>query len=502
MKKRITPVESAGLIGYNYKKARRNSGKHINRRFRIALGRVAVAVMTAAVLALSGVLPAGSGRETGLIPATVEAAGPPTGTITFYRYTRLEQESDFPSWFDVFFIYPRGNDWFFTQNVTDINNGYSYWKVKNANVDTRIDPKAKVFQTRNKWSDIELYRATWDGKKNRFTGYYVMQYTNGDYHYVCHTTEYLRDLTDGATLFTPRDSLRWSYEWGYGFLSEFETINNNLVNLRWKPAETNFPERLDWQGWDGAQAYWMVYKIDTVTYNCINANYSIGKEDGSDPQVYQANGAKGGLFLREGVTLTVPKNSILVVKNGPFYVNGTINCYGTILVENGGILTTYDSTDKGSNINLYEGSAMIIRGGGRVYAGCPAGSTGAAKDGWLKVYPGASIVNYGLMVAGKCDFRIGEGSAIVENHEGATMYLGYSVEDEKKFLSTAYTGASTDSLGLARTGGQLFWQASNSNKGKTVFKVWNGATTGFANRHFNDPIKLYSYDKDGKCTVN
>ena len=157
-------------------------GRRCKRVLGRIIGRGAVAVMTAAVLALTGVLPAGSGQGTGLIPATVEAAGPPTGTITYYRYTRLEKESDFPSRFDAFLVYQRGSDWFFTQNVTDINNNNSHWKVKNTNVDARIDPEAKVFQTRNKWSNIELYRSTWDGKKNKFTGYYVRQYTDGAWH--------------------------------------------------------------------------------------------------------------------------------------------------------------------------------------------------------------------------------------------------------------------------------------------------------------------------------
>ena len=495
MKKKLTPAESAGSIGYNYKKARRNSGKHTGRRFRIALGRMAVAVMTAAVLALTGVLPAGSGKGTGLIPATVEAAGPPTGTITFYKYTRYNKPEDFPkSGSENVILFNRdGGNYYYMNSLNDCEDGH--WLGTNVNVDPRIDPDAESFITRNKWSNYYIY--------NTDIGYMIYEYYNGKQLSVSCVTSgghapYLTAKGGGYTGFT------FDYFKELGWFKAYSTTGNQnrTAICYW----SGHPGNGVWYGFPtgirGGYMDWRVFEISRVTYNCINANYSIGKEDGSDPQVYQANGANGGLFLREGVTLTVPKNSILVVKNGPFYVNGTINCYGTILVENGGILTTYDSTDKGSNINLYEGSAMIVRGGGRVYAGCPAGSAGAARDGWLKVHPGASIVNYGLLVAGKCDFRIGEGSAIVENHEGAAMYLGYSVEDEKKFLSTAYTGASTGSLGLARTGGQLFWQASNSNKGKTVFKVWDGATTGFANRHFDDPIKLYSYDRDGKCTVN
>ena len=310
MKKKLTPAESAGSIGYNYKKARRNSGKHINRRFRIALGRVAVAVMTAAVLALTGVLPAGSGRGTGLIPATVEAAGPSTGTITFYKYTRYNKPEDFPkSWSENVIIFNRdGDNYYFMNSLNDCEDGH--WLGTNVNVDPRIDPDAESFITRNKWSDYYIY--------NTDIGYMIYEYYNGEQLSVSCVTSgghapYLTAKSGGYTGF-PFPAYINSQGW-FGAQSITGNRNNTAV-CYWK----GHPGCGVWYGFGydirGDEMSWRVFEISRVTYNCINADYSIGREDVSHPQVYQANGANGGLFLREGVTLTVPKNSVLVVKNG------------------------------------------------------------------------------------------------------------------------------------------------------------------------------------------
>lgn len=251
--------------------------------------------------------------------------------------------------------------------------------VKNANVDPRINPNAKEFMSRTKWSDLTLYYygMTLFDNKGTVYGYRII---DNDYNQVSHTTEYLawHTWTGGGTHFTPQEDGTTGTFWG-----RFVTGNNNVVVLKKAAANPTTPERLDWHGYGGTNVAFAIYKITPVRYNCINADYKIG--DDNNPQVYIADGKNGGLFLSEGVKLTVPKYSTLVVKNGPFYVNGTIDCYGTILVEDGGILTTYDSTDTGAVVNLYGGGSMIIRSGGRVYAGCPKGSLGAAKDGWTSI---------------------------------------------------------------------------------------------------------------------
>ena len=495
MRKHTTAAESAGLHRFHFRLQDRL-------RFKPILCRGAVAVLTAAALVLTGVIPERINLPgTEGLPPVVEAAGPSKGTITFYKYTLIEHAPDLPEKsFDGMLLYERGGNWFFPRKVTDINNSNKHWKTCSVDCDPRINPDAKEFFSRTKWSDLYLSYYTFEAKGDSFTGYRIY---DDDWNQVSHTTEYLEwhKYGAGGTQFHPSE--------GHGntdgmFIGAFVTGNANWVHLRKKAANSNNPERLDWDGYGGDIVYFKIYRITEVKYNCINADYTIGTE--SNPQTYIANGASGGLFLKEGVKLTIPAGSVLVVKNGSFYVNGTIDCYGTILVEDGGILTTYDSTSTGGQINLYEGSAMIVRGGGRAYAGCPAGSLGAAASGKLSVYPGASIINYGLLVAGRCDFswkiRSGNtwrtGSAIVENHKGAAMYLGYAVEDEKKFLTAAYSGASASALGLVKTDGFLYLQAGDQ---KTIFKVWDGAKTEFANNSGTRSVKLYSYDKDGKCTT-
>ena len=238
--------------------------------------------------------------------------------------------------------------------------------------------------------------------------------------------------------------------------------------------------------------FWIYDSNNKKTYTCINADFKLG-----DNQVYVAD---EDLFLAEDVKLTIPDGAVLCVKKGPFYVNGEIECYGTILVEDGGSILPYASESSGSRIVMKEGGAMIIRSGGRVYAGCPKDSLGTKKaNGWLDMNAGSSIINFGLLVVGQCNFKYGQ--ATIENHKGAAMFLGYAVDNRSKFLNGTVSGSSTaSSLGLTKTGGTVHY-GKDSNI--TVIKAWEGGTAGFANKASGggQTIKLYSYDKDGKCTI-
>ena len=234
--------------------------------------------------------------------------------------------------------------------------------------------------------------------------------------------------------------------------------------------------------------------------------YTIG-----DNQVYVAD---KDLFLKEGVKLTIPDGSVLCVKNGPFYVNGEIECSGTILVEDGGIIMPYESTSGGSRIVLKEGGAMIIRSGGRVYAGCPKGSLWTQGDnGWLDMYAGSTIINFGLLIAGQCNFKYGQ--ATLENHKGGKMFLGYTVnnEDEYHFMNSSRDAEVLDHSIEGRTNISYYYGASRTGGGgtvaygeganQTVLKIWDGSYTGTANKSSGGgkTVKLYSYDKDKNCTV-
>ena len=473
---------------------RRNSAK----RRLIALLRKLGAVFFALVLVVSDALPVPDG-----LPNTVEAAGPSKGTVTFYKWTRLRDWEDLDRAY-VMLISKIGGKYYMAQSLKDINNDLSNWYLKSIDADPRINPEADEFLTKTCWTNIRTRLTTFNGKYGSFDGYYMEEYYDDAWHWVTHTTEYLKNSTNSATIWIPYD--RTMGDSGKGFEMRWGTINNNTVWLKPKDADANWPVRLDWHGWTGPDGCWEVFGRSIKYFTCINSNYTIGEN-----QVYVAD---SDLFLKEGVKLTIPDGSVLCVKNGPFYVNGEIECYGTILVEDGGIIMPFESTSGGSRIVMKEGSAMIIRSGGRVYAGCPKGSLGTQGDnGWLDMYAGSSIINFGLFVAGKCNFKYGQ--ATIENHKGGQMYLGYAVstKGESKFMTTGWYGywdsssgtkvlnPSADYFGLEKTGAAVYYGEGNN---QTIIKAWDGGKIYFANKASSagKTVKLYTYDKDGKCKID
>lgn len=398
----------------------------------------------------------------------------------------------------------------------------AHWLATNVNVDSNIDPDAESFVTRNKWSNYRICKTD--------KGWEIYEWYNGSCLSVSCVTSggdspYLTAKSGGYT------SMKFDYYGNIGwFGAQSQTRNDNITAIcYWK----GHPGCGVWYGFGsdirGDNMAWRVFEISTVKYTCINSNYTIGKspvykansneilEEG-DYQVYVAD---SDLFLKEGVKLTVSEGSVLCVKNGPFYVNGEIECYGTILVEDGGIIMPFDSTSGGSRIVMKEGGTMIIRSGGRVYAGCPKGSLGTQGDqGWLDMNAGSTIINFGLLVAGQCNFKYGQ--ATIENHKGGRMYLGYAVsnggrstfmygdlEDSSESSGSGLLGSVAsvassidlfDLVALEKTGGTVHY---GTGANKTVLKVWDGAVTMTANKASSagKTVKLYSYDKDGKCTV-
>lgn len=463
--------------------------------FRHSVAQGVFAMLMVAALVISDALPVGPAG----LPDAVEAADsyPRKGTLTFYKYTRCKTSEEVLQTGDVMFIYDRGDKYWFPAKVADINNDAKNWKVTCTDVDFRIDPSADQFITRTKWTD---YRIGYHTGNNQ----YYIEDRSYPYYSVRQTKDGLfADTSQYSALEAPRGSGESWFrpKFVQGVPGKGRTDDYYLGKAA---ASDAWYERLDWDGWHSAYTEWQCYRISTYTYTCINSNYTIGEN-----QVYVAD---SDLFLREDVKLTIPDGSVLCVKNGPFYVNGEIECYGTILVEDGGIIMPYDSTSGGSRIVMKEGGAMIIRSGGRVYAGCPKGSLKTqGTSGWLDMYAGSSIINFGLLIAGQCNFKYGQ--ATIENHKGGAMFLGYTVDnkDENYFINS---GRVDDDLfdknsivilhsyfGVGKTNGTVHY-GSGSNQ--TVLKIWDGAYTCLANKSSDggETIKKYYYDKDGKCTVD
>ena len=450
-----------------------------------------------AALVISDALPVGPAG----LPDTVEAAGPSKGTITFYRYKQFDSKADFGAakgynTNSVLLLNKVDGNWYYMNDLTHCAN--NAWIASSINADFRINPDVKEFYSRNKWSNIYLYKRQSDDY------YQLCQRIDGTrYNVECdYYSPYLYIKSDETSF--------WRFNQGSQGTGWFDTWNLNNDDI-WHALRqmTGYPGYAVSSscGWGGSYVEWKIYEITPYYFTCINSNYTIGEN-----QVYVAD---RDLFLREDVKLTIPDGSVLCVKNGPFYVNGEIECYGTILVEDGGIIMPYDSTSGGSRIVMKEGGAMIIRSGGRVYAGCPKGSLKTqGTSGWLDMYAGSSIINFGLLIAGQCNFKYGQ--ATIENHKGGKMFLGYYVknEDESHFMNSSRDANILASSISGSTDKSYYYGASYAGGGatvaygkgtnQTVLKIWDGALTCLMNKSSDggETVKKYYYDKDGKCTVD
>ena len=466
-------------------------GKHEKQRTEHGIKKVAAAAaVTAAVaLAVTGLFAGGGLQE----PVTVEAADddsqPKKGTITFYTYTRYESKADLglaagevsdP----VLLLHKENGNWYFMDSLSTCKDGY--WVGKPVNY--MIDADSKEFISRNKWSKIAI-------RKLPSNAYYQIQ-------------EYIDGKTYSLLLDTLRADPTYTYLWTMDSYPDalFSTAayrNQIFANYGasvWLKSWTGHEGSVIASGNNvGNDVNFRIFRITSeLTYNCIIENWSIGAN-----QVYTAD---ADLFLYDGVTLTVPEGAVLCVKEGAFFVNGTIDCYGTILVEDGGVILPYDAIyGKGCSIRLRKGGTMIIEEGGRVYAGCPAGQLGTAVDGWLEMYGGSALVNYGLLVAGRCEFNVsGSGGGTIENHPGGAMFLGYTVDNPTKFMGETYdvsrTKAETlaNALGLKTTGGYVGYAVDGS--ATTFLETWEGSALATANNTNKRSVKIYAHDKDYKYT--
>jgi len=313
--------------------AGRKNGKGFGR----TLGHSVFALLLSAALVLSDALPIPGG-----LPDTVKADSyPKKGTLTFYKYTRCKTSDEVLQSGNVMFIYERGGKYWFPAKVSDINNDASNWKVTSADVDFRIDPTADYFITRTKWTTLRIGYST--GNNQYYIDDCVSPWPN-----VRVTGEHLHaDTSQYSALEAPAGSSQGWFKPKFvqGVPGKGRTDDYYLTK---QPANNDWYERIDWPGWGGYSMEWECYRISNYTYTCINSNYTIGEN-----QVYVAD---RDLFLSEGVKLTIPDGSVLCVKNGPFYVNGEIECSGTILVEDGGIIMPYESTSGGSRIVMKGGA--------------------------------------------------------------------------------------------------------------------------------------------------
>ena len=368
------------------------------------------------------------------------AASPKYGTMTVWKWDRLySMDSSFKEDFYGLIIYDDGGNTWFSSGASGRDK--THWTSKNINTDPYICSKASTFYTRTRLdSPYFTYKGS-DGDNKDCRKYYLTLYSGDSSQARLNYTHFdiKRDWDDDQISIIDRDKLRAKA--GITMNSgEFQMFFNTSGN-----DTVIFGRSGEFYG-DGSGGEWpgtrfRIYKGTKTTYSCLNNNFTI------DPD--QVLIVDSNVVITEDATLTVPEGAVLVVKKGALFVNGSLEVKGgTVLVEDGGIIMPFESKKKGCNIALYEGGTLIIRSGGKVYAGCPKDKLVTGADGaYFDAYSGSTIINYGLLAVGKTYFLDG---SLVENHKNAKMYLGYVLNNVDKFFDTATnaSGVSSGDYGL------------------------------------------------------
>ena len=430
----------------------------------------------------------------------VRAAGAPIKTVKYIKWTKL-YEMPQNGFFGMLMFEWGGNYYFSSGNSwgKESDHGPS-WTAKNINVDPYIST-GDVFYTKG-IMDVPYFHYGGTDGDNKNARKYILEFYSGGKA----TGRYL-DRKGGSEIqsndwssadwMTIMDKKRADEKGIGGYVSNGDNIifwnkSGNDAVLR-KSTDTNGNGCFCGVGsggdadWDTNSRFW-VYGAAEVEYSCIYGNWTM-----DDEQVYVA---EDDLILMDGATMTIPAGSVLCVK-GSFFVNGTIKCYGTILVEDGGRLIPFTPKKKGGDIDL-DGGTLAVMSGGRVYGGNPKGYLNAAEDALLQARNGASIVNYGLLTAGRVQLA---SNSRVENHKNGLMFLGYPLATPGKF-SNSYMGITMakafnfttsvertlpPAVGLSNTGG---YSAADST---VVFEEYSGSKAMFGGSG-NKAMQTFTYD--------
>lgn len=155
----------------------------------------------------------------------------------------------------------------------------------------------------------------------------------------------------------------------------------------------------------------MMYEVKKVNYEAMS-DYVI-----TSGQIFNS---RDDSFLLDNKTLTIQEDGVLSVK-GTFFYNGTIDCAGTIILQEGAIMMPYNPNKKAGEIKLHDGGTIIIMPGARLLAGIPKPIMNTTEDGWFESKNG-NIINYGLLVACCVEFYK---DTTIEMHDGSMAFLGY-----------------------------------------------------------------------------
>ena len=223
----------------------------------------------------------------------------------------------------------------------------------------------------------------------------------------------------------------------------------------------------------------MLFSVDKKTFNAMS-DYTV-----PGGNIFRNQDSS---FLLDGKTLTIPEGSVLSVK-GTFYYNGTIDCAGTIIVEEGARMLPYNPNMAAGGIKLHDGGTLIIMPKARVMAGLPSGTLNSKQDGWLEVgetgnkVSCGTIINYGLLVSGNTKLS---SNSTIEMHDGSKMFLGYKQNNKEinSFYNNYSYNSNASALGLVGGG------AANIVNPK-VYMYGNATITARGSGRY-DALNLYS----------
>ncbi|MBR6396123.1 MAG: hypothetical protein IKS09_04060 [Lachnospiraceae bacterium] len=455
--------------------------KKIN-RLKLILKSKTIKVLTALImiicLALTGFPFAGHKPS-----VKAKTATPKYGTMKVWRWDKLDNLGDRTDSFWALIMYEADGKTYFSSG--DGGRDKTHWSSSSTEVNPYISSKSRTFYTRERLDSPYFEYKGSDGSNANCRKYYLTMYVGNDKKNRINwkgTEDIQRsDHTDQISVI---DSKQYAQKGQSMDTGEFKMFFNksaaNDIFLFGRAGE--FYGDGSGGGWPGTK--FTLYQGTEDTYSCLNNNYTI------DPD--QVLIVDSDVIITEDATLTVPEGAVLVVKEGALFVNGTIVLNGgTMLVEKGGLVMPFESKKNGCRIVINNAGSLIVRSGGRVYAGCPKGTllTGGTS-GWLDLHPGGSIVNFGLIAAGQINFYK---DSIVELHPGSRLALGYVLTSLDKFLDESLKPTdSVSKLGLE----------ANKNLGsilKSNITLYSGATFMYA----IDESKLdanYKVINDGKVT--
>ena len=368
--------------------------------------------------------------------------------------------------------YNSANEWYYVGY--DQMDGSHYWKANPIASEPYVTNDGSSFLTKTLMGAPVFTRKDFHKSRPRYTIEMVDKNNNP-------TGYYLED--DGDDIVKSKKSAKWVWD------TVIAPVKTG-VHLYWYDstgADTHIVFRGsriagDEDDWNGnVDLFSYELRPQEVTFAAIG-DYTVGTD-----QVPQTLRVQNNTFLLDDKTLKITEGSVLNVDEN-FLYNGNIIVEGTLIVQKNATMTPYEASGAGGNITLKNGGTLIIMPGGRVCAGLRKGILGTTQNATVIVENG-NIINYGLFAANRIELR---DNAVVENHEGGRMLLGYGVEKPGQFKNKF--GAYTISSDLGATNTGAYVKLSN----KAMLKVYYNS--GLTCSGVTGTVQYVTYDKNGKMS--